>query len=323
LTPYSLPMIWRDRIPAATLTVIAGKPGLGKSTLGVTIASELSGHGMPSVISNLEDDLSAVVRPRLDVAGANLDLVHVIPPMVAPVLPHDLERLEQLVREPEAACLILDPVAAHFRPERRVHDRAALRQLVQLARDTRCAIVGVHHTTKVSVDGSAIGAIGGPTGGLAGTARAVYVYGYDPDDEDRRALACVKVNGVDEPPALLIEHETVEYDAGGRLIEAGMLRFTEESNASAKKVLRPGRRRQTRDADCQAWLGLFLAAAEDCQRRVGEIRTEGIAAGFGWQTLRRAGVELRTEKVRVGFGGEGYWLWRLPDDHPLRVGVPA
>jgi putative DNA primase/helicase len=316
-----LPMLWRSRIPAAALSVIAGKPGLGKSTLAMTIAAELSVRGLSVILSNLEDDASAVMRPRLDVAGADLDNVHLIPPTAAPLLPRDLPALAHLIKELRASCLIIDPVAAHFRPERRVHDRAVLSELMLIARETRCAIVAVHHTTKMSVDGTAIGAIGGPSGGLAGAARAAYLYGYDPDDQDRRALACVKINGVDEPPALLLSHETVDYKAGDQLIEAGLLRIVEEANVVAKDVLRPGRRRRNRDAECAEWLCLFLSAGEDCKRQVQEVRREGTAANFAWATLRRAATELKIERERVGWGGDGFWLWRLPESNPLRAEV--
>jgi putative DNA primase/helicase len=320
VAPVGLRMVWRRRIPAATLSVIAGKPGLGKSTLALTIAADLSRRRKASIISNLEDDPAAVIRPRLDVAEADLGRVHLIPADQAPMLPRDLPELRDLVRDTRAACLILDPIAAHFRPERRVHDRAVLGDLLQLARETGCAVIGVHHTTKTSVDGSAIGAIGGPTGGLSGAARAVYLYGHDPDDEDRRALACAKVNGIDEPPALLIEHTTVEYPAGGRVIEAGLLRFRRESNARAVKLLKPGKHKRDRDAEAAEWLTTFLASGQDCQRPVREIRGLGEASGFGWQTLRRAGVQLQVEHVRVGWGEDGYWLWRLPEEHPSRSG---
>jgi AAA domain len=321
VSPRILPMLWRERIPAAALSVIAGKPGLGKSTLSTSIAAELSVIGYHVLISNLEDDLAAVVRPRLDVAGADLDRIHLIPPPLAPLLPGGLAELERAILDTEASCCFIDPWEAHFTQARRAHDRSLLRQVVQLARDTRCAIIAVHHTVKQNADGTALAAIGGPSGGLVGTARAVYVYGYDPEDEDRRALACAKINGVDEPAMLVIEHETVDYWTQGLDLEAGRLRLVEEVSADARVVLKKGRRLRDRDSECQEWLSHYLAHSPDCRRPSREIRAEGSRVGFGWATLRRAGITLKTEKVRVGESGRtggGYWAWRLPDDHPLR-----
>jgi hypothetical protein len=135
-------------------------------------------------------------------------------------------------------------------------------------------------------------------------------------------LACVKINGVDEPPALIIEHDTVEYSTGGITIEAGLLRFVRETNDRAVELLRPGQRHRNRDAECAEWLTTFLASGPDCARPVREVRGLGLAVGFGWQTLRRAAIELRIERVRVSWNGGGEWLWTLPDEHPSRVSEP-
>jgi hypothetical protein len=68
----------------------------------------------------------------------------------------------------------------------------------------------------------------------------------------------------------------------------------------AERVSRRGRR--------------LLARAIDRSARRGPR-----SAGFGWATLRRAKVTLEVEHRRTaGFGADGHWLWRLPDEHPLR-----
>lgn len=317
IKPSPLPMIWRGRIPVGALSVIAGKPGLGKSTLGTTIAANISADGLVSVISDVEDDLAGVIRPRLEVAGAALERVHLIPPENGPVFPRDFEAMRKLIESTGASCLLLDPIGAHFRPERRVHDRPTLRELVKIARETRCAIIGVHHTVKTSTDGTALGAIGGPSGGLAGTARAVYVYGHDPEDEDRRALACAKINGVEEPATMIFEHDTVDLDHGPDL-GAGALRLVGETSARASGVLKRGKTRKNRDAECGEWLTKFLAEGEAFKRQVSEVKREGKEVGLGWATLRRVAVTLGVEREKVGFGPDGFWTWALPEGHPLR-----
>lgn len=306
-----LPMLWRERIPAASLSVIAGQPGAGKSTLECLIAAELSREGLRGVICNVEDDLNSVTRPRLEAHGADLDLVSLVPHHNAPNIPRDLDQLGILLRRLGASYLILDPIRQHFAPQRLLDDGVTLRKLSQVARGTRCAIIGIHHTTKEGV-------VAGSNSGLIGTARAVFVHGFDPEDEDRRALGCHKINGVDFPPGLVLEQSTVELPSEKGMVETGVLKIVGEVNADGEAVKRKGRRNTGRDDACAKWLSLFLAAGVDCSRMTREVRTEGTAAGFGWATLQRVGVTMRVEKVRIGFGGDGFWSWRLPDDHPLR-----
>lgn len=305
-------LVWRDRLIVGALNLVAGPPGAGKSSLTALIAAEVSRQGRPVILSDCEDDPASVTIPRLAVAGAILERVHVIAPEDAPVFPRDCGLLRDAVRALGAAVVVLDPIGAHFWPEHHVHKRPLLRELALAARESACAIVGVHHTTKG-------GEIGGPNSGLLGTSRAAYVYGFDPDDEDRRALSCAKINGCDAPPTIVLEHETVDYSAGGRLVQAGRLRSIRESNNKAGRSR--GRRHPERDAACHAWLSEYLAAGDDCARRSNEVRADGTGLGYGWETIRRAKVALEVEHVRVGFGGDGHWLWRLPDEHPLRAPI--
>jgi putative DNA primase/helicase len=304
----ALRLLWRDRLIVGAINLIAGQPGAGKSSLTALIAAEVSRKGTV-IISNCEDDPSSVTVPRLAAAGAILERVHVIPPDDAPAFPRELEGLEHVVRETGTKLVVIDPIGAHFSPERLAHDRTSLRRLAAVARRAQCAIVAVHHTTKM-------GEVGGPNSGLLGTARAVYVYGYDPDDEDRRALSCVKINGADAPPTMLLEHETAEHAVGNTLVAAGRLRILRESNTKASRSR--GRHHADRDAECHAWLSEFLAAGEDCARAWGDVRNHGTDLGYGWETLRRAKVSLEVEHVRAGQGAAAYWVWRLPDEHPLR-----
>jgi hypothetical protein len=307
----ALRTIWRDRLIVGALNLICGQPGVGKSSLTAFIAAELSREGKTIIISNCEDDPGSVTVPRLAVAGAILERVHVIPPEDAPLFPREYEGLEHVIESTRTACVIVDPIGAHFKPERRAHDRETLRQLAGIGRRTGCAIVAVHHTTKA-------GEVGGPNAGLRGTARAVYVYGFDPDDEDRRVLSIDKINGVAEPPAILFEQEVVEYSVGGVLLEAGKLRKVRQSNAHAS--VRRGRRDPERDAACHAWLSEYVAGGEDCARASKDVHAAGHAEGYSQATLQRAKTELQVEHSRIGgYGADGHWIWRLPDEHPLRI----
>lgn len=314
VTQAPLRTIWRDRLILGALNLICGQPGAGKSSLIALIAAETSRKGVTVIVSNVEDDPGTVTVPRLAVAGAILERVHVIPPEDAPIFPAEYEGLEEVVRATGTKLVVLDPIGAHFNPEQRVHRRPILRQLAAIARRTECAIVGVHHTTKG-------GEVGGPNSGLRGTARAVYVYGFDPSDEDRRALSVDKINGIAEPPAILFEQEIAEHRIGNVVVEAGRLRKVRQSNARASS--HRGRRDPERDAACHEWLTGFLADGDDCERRGTDVKAHGAEEGYGEATLRRAKTDLQVEHVRRGgWGADGHWVWRLPDEHPARHPEP-
>jgi hypothetical protein len=74
--------LWPERIPLGAITVLAGDPGLGKSSLSIDLAARLSRGvlgGKPGNVLMLtaEDPLAQVVRPRLEAAGADLDRIRV------------------------------------------------------------------------------------------------------------------------------------------------------------------------------------------------------------------------------------------------------
>lgn len=303
--------IWNERFIVGTLNLVAGEPGTGKSSLTAEIAGDLSRKGLVGIISNAEDDASSVTIPRLLAADAILERIHVIPLDDTPLFPDEFEGLEHVIREAGIHYVILDPISAHFNPERLIYNRPFLRRLASVARATNCMILGVHHTTKS-------GLVAGPNSGLLGSCRAVYVYGFDPDDEDRRALTCHKINGAEAPATMIMEHETVEVESGadGGFVEAGRLRLVRQSNTRASRTR--ARRNPERDAACAKWLTDFLVDCEDCKCASNVIKEAARVEGYSQETLRRAKISLEVEHVREGWGGEGAWYWRLSDEHPAR-----
>src|SRR5262249_44074013 len=81
--------LWPGRIPLGKFTLFAGDPGLGKSAATIDIAARVTRgtswpDGAPNdqpgsvIILSAEDDDEDTIRPRLRVAGANLDKVHIL-----------------------------------------------------------------------------------------------------------------------------------------------------------------------------------------------------------------------------------------------------
>src|SRR5689334_14818152 len=71
--PKTIHYIDDDRmIPTGMLTLLAGDPGLGKSTFCCALAGKVTREGGEVLFLTAEDSYSHVVRPRLEAAEANL-----------------------------------------------------------------------------------------------------------------------------------------------------------------------------------------------------------------------------------------------------------
>lgn len=196
-------------IPFGAISVLAGRPGQGKSTLGLAIAARLS-HDAGVLLVGEEDGLADTVVPRLLAARANTGNVHAVDVVTdrgfedAPILPSDVPLLERKVKEAGASMVIIDPLAAHLDPEMNSMSDHSLRQatrpLARMAHDTGCAVLIIAHLRK-SRDGGPMDWVGG-SGGLVGAARSVMLFGRRRveredvwADDDERFLVPVKLNG--------------------------------------------------------------------------------------------------------------------------------
>src|SRR5664280_2838144 len=109
----SVHWLWKSRIPLGELTLLAGREGIGKSTIAFQIAAwltrgELDGwfYGSPKnvIIAATEDSWEHTIVPRLTGAGADLDKVFRVDVIVDEsrhgtlTLPRDVDELRKLAR---------------------------------------------------------------------------------------------------------------------------------------------------------------------------------------------------------------------------------
>jgi putative DNA primase/helicase len=312
--------LWRNLLPKGMISLVAGRPGQGKSLLAAMIAAEVSKTG-DVIFSNREDPLAQVVRPRLEAAGAKLNRIH----FFSSTLPDDLEALEGLIRKTKAKAVILDPAAAHLGPSM-FNDqevRKALSPAAEMAERTGCAIVMITHTVKyVSAKSHALTAIGGSGGGLTGAARAIFLFGVDPADSSQRALVPVKFNIGPRPLSITFELDEVEYfDDRDRLeVVAGRLVIVSDSEKinPLSVLLDPDTQRTTgpgaekREAAAE-WLTNYLSLGA---RPANDVREDAIQHGkVSWMTIKRAAQDLEIEKTKER-KANGQWIWALPLGHP-------
>ena len=210
---------WSSYVPFGKVTMVEGDPGDGKSILSVDLTGRWtsgapmpdgSTHGgpWPVVLISAEDDPEDTIVPRLMAAGADLNLVRLIEHGTQPDRAFniftDVPALARIVMDIGAKVVVVDPLMAmlgdkidSFKDD---SVRAGLYPLYRLARDTGAAVIVVRHLNKGS-GGKAIYRGGGSIA-FIGAARAAYTVGRDPEDHDRRVMACVKMNIAKEPPSL-------------------------------------------------------------------------------------------------------------------------
>lgn len=172
----SIPMkgrrwMWRDErgkwIPQADLTLMAGREGVGKSTIVYELVAKVTKGILPGsyfgkpksvIVCATEDAWAETIVPRLAAAGADLDRVYQIDAITPEgfegtlSLPEDTKRLEEKIREFDVSLVLLDPLLSTVNAKLDSHKdaevRMALDPLVRLAHETRIAMIGLIHVNK-------------------------------------------------------------------------------------------------------------------------------------------------------------------------------
>lgn len=311
--------LWEDRIPTGMFTLVAGRPGHGKSLLTAYLTAVVTQAGGTVVFSNAEDDEGSVTRPRLQAAGTDLERVL----FASPQIPADLDELELLIYEENVKLVVLDPVAAYFSVNIGGDQdaRKAMSPLTKALARTGCAMVGVHHLTKHATKNQhPLQAVGGSSGGLTGAARAVFVFGPNPNDPDERILAPAKQNLGPAKAPMAFGIGGVELVTDDDVIDVARLDLIGENpkvNASEVVGYVPTKTDEygnpAKRAIVAEWLTKYLALGE---APVTELREDAVQAGLSWATMRRASKDVGIEIGRIGFGPGSKVIWRLPEDHP-------
>ncbi len=329
IKPKNVIWLWRKRLPLGTVSLIGGKPGLGKSQLLLLIAAQVTRgtlegnlHGKPSavVIASAEDDPESTLVPRLMAAGADMSLVHLVRVRsesdddVMLTLPDDVQEIGRRAAEVGARLVVIDPLVAYLDSRIDSHRDAALRRalapLAQMAQEQRLGCVGILHLNKMS-GSDPLDRLGGSVA-FGAAPRSVLMFGeVDPEDgANERALVQIKNNLAPKASSLLYRVETryIEGDAG-ESIETSRCVALGESDVTADDLLR----RSTADErsaldEAKEFLEVELAEGPRAQN---EIQTAADQAGIAVETLKRAKKKLRVAS-RKEKKKHGRWFWYPP-----------
>ena len=249
LTPASaiasepLRWLWCSRLPLRGLSLIAGEPGLGKSTLTVELAAQVTrgrldgdlyGEARDVLVATAEDHFASVVWGRLMAAGADMSRVHRVHVEDRDgeellTLPDDVAEIEARCEELAAsgravALVVVDPVTAFIGGGVDTHRDAAVRRvlapLAGLAERQGLGVLGVAHLNKDST-AKLLARVGGSVA-FGAAPRSVLAFARHPDDSDgeqgvERVIVHAKSNHGRYAPSLAARIEPREVSEVGEV----------------------------------------------------------------------------------------------------------
>lgn len=165
--PKKVRWLYNELIPMGAMTLLAGRESIGKSTISYDLAARvtrgtLEGNffGTPQTVAVIgtEEDLEAMIVPRLIAAGADMSRVRQIEALEADgsfgtvSLPKDVERLRRVVEAEDIKFILVDPIMSLIHASLDTHKdrdvRQALEPLVRFASSTGVAVMGLIHVNK-------------------------------------------------------------------------------------------------------------------------------------------------------------------------------
>lgn len=328
IKPRPVFWLWDGRLALGTLGLLAGREGLGKSTLGYWTAArvtrgELEGtyRGVPKsvLVCATEDSWEHTIVPRLIAAGADLarvfrvEVLNALDIHVGLSLPRDLIALERAAGETDAALLLLDPLMSRLGDldtHRDAEVRQALEPLVAIADRTGMAVLGViHHNKSGSTDPLQL-VMGSKA--FTAVARSVHTVVPDPDDESdtRRLFGTPKNNlGRTDLPTLSFTVVSHAVDTDEGTAWTGRLEWGEEMAGSIGEAMR--RAADSPDDKSAAseagdWLADHLAIQGGTDDSA-SIKQAGAKAGHSLSALKRARHRIGATLTAEGFPRRTFW----------------
>jgi putative DNA primase/helicase len=318
--------LWKPRLARGKIALIAGDPGVGKSSLIADIIARLSiakmwpdGGFAPCgncIILSAEDAANDTICPRLEIAGADMDRVLIMRMKGKPgtkltfSLGQDLPLLAAAIEQlGNVVALAIDPITAYLGDKIDTHQTAAVRAVIEpldaFAAHHRVLVLGITHPPKAT-QSKAINAF---TGSLAFVAapRTCFVAVEEPET-NRRLLLAVKSNIGPEAPGIAYRIEPATTASGIEAIrvqwdaEPVDITANEAIHAAAEAARGSGQKREAEE-----FLEAYLEAGP---MPADKVTAAAEANGISERTLRRAKKSLRVVTGKAEF--QGGWTWRLP-----------
>lgn len=311
--------LWPRWLARGKLSLLAGKPGCGKTTIALDLAAAVSSGGkFPDgttapqgdvLLWSGEDDVSDTLLPRLDAAGANFQRVKWIkgddahtPFDPATDVPMLSDRIAQMVEQEglRPSLIIIDPIISAITGDshKNAEVRRDLAELVQFASLHNCALLGLTHFTKGTAGADPIERV---TGSLAfGALARTILVAADHNEGEGRVLALAKSNIGKDGDGFLYAVEEGISSAG---IATGRINWMGPVEGTATELVADEPKQRPRQS-CEETIRKMIDEAG------GEIESK-----LAWAILKETGYANRTvkracENVVKAFQQDRKWYWR-------------
>jgi putative DNA primase/helicase len=323
--PEPIRWLWRDRIPLGMFSLLAGQPGVGKTTIAMSITAIVTRGGTwpfsqdralqgRVVILTAEDDPKYTLVPRLMAAGADLTRVIVVQSVMRPLedghtvdtpllLSEDMHQLHGVMEQyNDTRLMIFDPLSAYLGVKDSHRDadvRQVLGPLTELAGRHGVAVLGITHLSKNAAN-SAMARFMGSTGIIAASRAAFLATRH----EDELMLLPVKNN------LAPIDTGGLTYWIKGATVGDGIttscIEWTGQTDIDADKALSQ-QQSLVRSPKLVEAMDFLEEQLKDGPKRQPEIEQEATECGISWATVRRARAELKIMSNKDRFSGG--WKW--------------
>ena len=330
LTPKQIEWTWPQRFPRASLSLLAGHGGVGKTTVLLDIAACITrGDQWPDrsgrarcgsvIYFSAEDSAEHTLLPRFMASGGITDKLHLVSAIAREdkkgvrtfLLQEDLRELEKMVAAiGDVEAVIFDPISSYFGyadAQKNTEVRTVLGPVAEFADRCGVTVLGNTHFTKSSRPNATARILDSVA--ITALARAIYVVIEDADDKERRLFLPTKWNLTKRQDGLAFRIGERKVDAAGvtgscvEWEDAGVATTADEAlTAFDNKGREP-----TAVDEAVAFLRDCLA---DGPKPVVEVHEDAKEAGIALGTLKRAQQRLGLKPTKTSMAGG--WVMHQP-----------
>jgi RecA-family ATPase len=309
ITPREVSWLWYPFIPFGKVTLLQGDPGDGKSTFILTVAALLTqGKPLPFtetvhapmtvIYQTTEDDADDTIVPRFIKADGDRERLLFINEKDRALTFED-ERIDEAVKRTGAKLLILDPLSSYIgdcQINAANEVRPRFNHLIQLAKETGCAVVVINHLNKMMGTKALYRTPGSID--VVGSVRSALLIGRSKDNEDERVMVQQKANLAPTGAAIVFS-----------LDENGVV-FLREAEQTADELLavfsKSVGRPNVKTQEAVEFIRDLLSDGE--MHEASECEAKLQEAGISKSTAKAARKMLGVVATKPHFS----WYWQLP-----------